>query len=151
VTTTHRRLRSASVTLSLTALVAAGLTGCAPGAPAGSGTSTAVADNQAICVDPETDKRVDDDLCEDDADHGGSHGGLYAWYFLSRGATVPAIGSRYSGGTFDDSRLRGSTVRGGAPRAGGATVGDATDTGSDSRASTTVRRGGFGGSGHVGS
>lgn len=149
MTTTHRRLRSASVTLGLTALVAAGLTGCAPGAQAGSGAS-AEADNQAICVDPETEERVDDDLCEDD-DHGGSHAGLYAWYFLSRGSTLPSVGSRYSGGTFDASSLRGTTVRGGAPRTGGTTVGGSTGTGSDSGTSTTVRRGGFGGSSHVGS
>lgn len=150
MTTTHRRLRSASVTLGLTALVAAGLTGCAPGAQ-GSDEAEASADNQAVCVDPETQKRVDDDLCEND-DHGGSHGGLYAWYFLSRGTSLPSVGSRYSGGTFDDSTLRGTTVRGGAPRTGGTTVGGSTGTGSDSGTSTTVRRGGFGGgSSHVGS
>jgi uncharacterized membrane protein YgcG len=121
----RRRMRSASVTLGVTALVAASLTGCAP-----------EADNRAICVDPETTERVDDDLCdEDDDDYHGSAtgtGGGHYWYYVRAGSRAPAVGSSYAttSGTFDSSTLRGSTAKGGVSADGG-----------------TVTRGGFGGSG----
>lgn len=121
MTTAPRRRRSVSVTLGVTALVAAGLTGCAP-----------EVDNQAICVDPQTEERVDDDYCEDD-DH---HGGGYAWYYMRAGTRAPAVGSTYAStkGTFDSSTLRGSTSTGGVDSDGG-----------------TISRGGFGGGGSSGS
>jgi hypothetical protein len=122
VTSSIRRMRSRSVALGLTTVVAAALTGCSP-AP----------DNQAICVDPATELRVDDDFCDDDdADyHGGSGGGSY-WYYVRAGSRAPAVGSSYvtTSGTYDSTTLRGSTSKGGVSADGG-----------------TVSRGGFGGSG----
>ncbi|MCA5893640.1 tRNA-dihydrouridine synthase [Isoptericola sp. NEAU-Y5] len=123
-----RRMRSASVTLGVTAVVAASLTGC----------TSQSADNRAICVDPETQLRVDDDECDEDDDYHGSgtpSSGFY-WYYLRSGGRAPAVGASYATGTgsFDSSRLSGSSSKGGVSSDGG-----------------TISRGGFGGSGHVGS
>ncbi|WP_418277106.1 tRNA-dihydrouridine synthase [Isoptericola jiangsuensis] len=128
MTSTPRRMRSVSVTLGVTALVAASLTGCSP-----------EADNRAICVDPETELRVDDDLCDEDDDdyHGGSSGGGgHYWYYVRAGSRAPAVGSSYvtTSGTYDSSTLRGTTAKGGVSSDGG-----------------SVSRGGFGGSGKSGS
>lgn len=122
-----RRMRSTSVVLGVTAVVAASLTGCSP-----------AADNRAICVDPKTELRVADDKCdEDDDDYRGSGSGHY-WYYLRSGTRAPAVGSSYATGTgtgtYDSTRLDGTTTKGGVSSDGG-----------------TVSRGGFGGSSHVGS
>jgi hypothetical protein len=123
VTSSIRRMRSRSVALGLTTVVAAALTGCAP-----------AADNQAICVDPETERRVDDDLCDEDDDdyRASSGGGGHYWYYMRSGSRAPAVGSSYvtTGGTYDSTTLSGSTTKGGVSADGG-----------------TVTRGGFGGSG----
>lgn len=64
------------------------------------GTITAVvASNQddpeyaQVCFNDETGERVEDTNCNSSAGRGG---GLYAWYFFSRGAYVPAIGQNRS-------------------------------------------------------
>jgi hypothetical protein len=64
------------------------------------GTLTAiVASNQddpeyaQVCFNDETGERVDDAQCNSSA---GRAGGLYAWYFYSRGASVPAVGQNRS-------------------------------------------------------
>ncbi|MCK9793659.1 tRNA-dihydrouridine synthase [Isoptericola sp. 4D.3] len=123
-----RRMRSASVTLGVTAVVAASLTGC----------GSQDADNRAICVDPETQLRVDDDECDEDDDYHGTGtpaAGFY-WYYLRSGGRAPAVGASYatSAGSFDSTKLSGSSSKGGVSSDGG-----------------TISRGGFGGSGHVGS
>ncbi|HEY1158088.1 MAG TPA: Tat pathway signal protein, partial [Arthrobacter sp.] len=46
-----------------------------------------------VCFNDETGERVDDANCDSSA---GRSGGLYAWYFYSRGATVPPIGQNRS-------------------------------------------------------
>jgi hypothetical protein len=125
-TATRRRMRSSSVTLGVTAVVAAGLTGCASSA-----------DYAAVCVDPSTDQRVADDQC-DDTDGGSSAGGVgagaFVWYYLAASRVVPAIGAGVSGGTFNRSGLTGTVQRGGLPEKGGSTV------------KSTTTKGGFGGS-----
>lgn len=64
------------------------------------GTITAVvASNQddpeyaQVCFNDETGERVEDRNCDSSA---GRSGGLYAWYFYSRGAAVPAVGQNRS-------------------------------------------------------
>jgi hypothetical protein len=64
------------------------------------GTITAVvASNQdepeyaQVCFNDETGERVEDTNCNSSAGRGG---GIYAWYFFSRGAYVPAIGQNRS-------------------------------------------------------
>lgn len=64
------------------------------------GTITAiVASNQddpeyaQVCFNDETGERVEDASCNSSAGRGG---GIYAWYFFSRGAYVPAIGQNRS-------------------------------------------------------
>ncbi len=121
-TTTRRRMRSTSISLGITALMASSLTGC-----------SSSADYAAVCVDPETQERVDDDQCDDDSDYNGSGGGFF-WYYLGARSVVPGIGSTVSGGTYRGSTLNGTVQRGGLPSTGGSTV----------RSSTT--KGGFGGS-----
>ncbi|TLM85825.1 Tat pathway signal protein [Pseudarthrobacter sp. NamE5] len=64
------------------------------------GTITAVvASNQddpeyaQVCFNDETGERVEDASCDSSA---GRSGGIYAWYFFSRGAYVPPIGQNRS-------------------------------------------------------
>ncbi|GAA1921322.1 hypothetical protein GCM10009737_23520 [Nocardioides lentus] len=122
-TPTRRRMRSASVALGVTALTAAGLSGCASSP-----------DYAAICVDPETEERVDDDECDDADESVGSSsvGSGFFWYYLGASSRVPAVGSGVSGGSFR-TPSSGSLQRGGLDSGG-----------ADSVRSTT--RGGFGGS-----
>jgi len=118
-TPTRRRMRSTSISLGITAVMASSLTGCATSA-----------DYAAVCVDPETQERVDDDQCDDD---GGGGTGFF-WYYLAARSIVPAVGQTATGGTFRGSSLNGTVQRGGLPTTGGSTV----------RSATT--KGGFGGS-----
>jgi hypothetical protein len=118
-TPTRRRMRSASISLGITAVMASSLTGCASSA-----------DYAAVCVDPDTQERVDDDQCDDD---GGGGTGFF-WYYLAARSIVPAVGQTATGGTFRGSSLNGTVQRGGLPTTGGSTV----------RSATT--KGGFGGS-----
>jgi hypothetical protein len=121
-TPVRRRMRSTSISLGITALMASSLTGC-----------SSSADYAAVCVDPETQERVDDDECDDDRDYNGTGSGFF-WYYLGASSRVPAIGQTTSGGTFNGSTLNGRVDRGGLPTTGGSTV----------KSSTT--KGGFGGS-----
>ncbi|WP_295661082.1 hypothetical protein [uncultured Nocardioides sp.] len=121
-TTARRRMRSTGVSLGVTAIMAAGLSGCASSP-----------DYAAVCVDPDTDERVDDDQCDDDRAAGSGVGGAFLWYYLGASSRVPALGSRVAGGTFNGSGLNGTVQRGGLPEAGGSSV------------RSTTRTGGFGG------
>jgi hypothetical protein len=115
-------MRSTSVALGVTAVMASGLTGCASSP-----------DYAAVCVDPQTEERVADDQCDDDSDYNGAGSGFF-WYYLGASSRVPAIGGTASGGTFSGSTLTGTVQRGGLPSTGGSSV----------RSTTT--KGGFGGS-----
>ncbi len=112
--------KSAAVVLGVTALLAPSLTACSIG--------NDEADNQAVCVDRNTEQRVPDEQCDPDDGANIGVGGIFFWYFLATrgGAFFPAIGQRVSGGTY--SVPGGSYRRGGVPTAGG-----------------NVPRGGFGG------
>ncbi len=114
--------KSAAVVLGVTALLAPSLAACS--------SDDDTVDNQAVCVDEETQVRVDDDQCNPDGSRAtsGIGGSAFLWYFLgtSVGRGFPGIGQRVSGGTF--SQPSGSYRRGGVPAAGG-----------------NVPRGGFGG------
>lgn len=88
MTSTRRRMRSASVKLAMTVLVAASITGC----------GEEEYDEQAVCVDPETQIVVDEDECDDaydDYDGYSSSGGFY-WFYMNAGSPRPAVGSHYS-------------------------------------------------------
>jgi hypothetical protein len=50
-------------------------------------------DYAQVCFNDETGERVEDTQCNSSA---GRAGGLYAWYFYSRGASVPAVGQNRS-------------------------------------------------------
>jgi hypothetical protein len=117
--------KSAAVVLGVTALLAPSLTAC--------GNDDEV-DQQAICVDRNTQERVDDERCDPDDEANVGVGGIFFWYFLATrgGAFFPAVGQRVSGGTYPPPA--GSYRRGGVPRAGG-----------------SVPRGGFGGGTRAGS
>jgi hypothetical protein len=121
-TPTRRRMRSSSISLGITALMASSLTGC-----------SSSADYAAVCVDPETQERVDDDQCDDDSDYNGGGSGFF-WYYLGASSRIPAVGQTTSGGTFSGSTLNGTVQRGGLPTTGGSSVKSATT------------KGGFGGS-----
>lgn len=49
------------------------------------------ADYAQVCFNDETGERVDDTQC-DNSSSAGRSSGIYAWYFYSRGASVPAVG-----------------------------------------------------------
>jgi hypothetical protein len=115
-TTARRRMRSTGVSLGVTAIMAAGLSGCASSP-----------DYAAVCVDPETEERVDDDQCDDGASSGA--GAAFLWYYLGASSRVPALGGRVAGGTFNGSGLNGTIQRGGLPEAGGSSVKSTTRTG----------------------
>ncbi|WP_374200319.1 Tat pathway signal protein [Arthrobacter sp. M4] len=90
------------------------------------------ADYAQVCFDDQTGERVDDANCGSSEGRGS---GAYAWYFYSRGASVPAVGqnrSSYPSAT--------KTVPSGAK----------TSTGYSTKGGT-VSRGGFGGSAKSGS
>ncbi|MFJ4261256.1 Tat pathway signal protein [Paenarthrobacter nicotinovorans] len=53
------------------------------------------ADYAQVCFNEETGERVDDDQCNNSSSAGRSSG-VYAWYFYSRGASVPAVGQNRS-------------------------------------------------------
>ena len=121
-TPTRRRMRSSSISLGITALMASTLTGC-----------SSSADYAAVCVDPDTKERVADDQCDDDSDYNGGGSGFF-WYYLGASSRIPAVGQTTSGGTFSGSSLNGTVQRGGLPTTGGSSVKSATT------------KGGFGGS-----
>ncbi len=133
---TQRRMRSAAVTLGLTALVATSLTGCS---------DDEKPEYAAICVNPVTNERLDDDQCKDDREYDGHSGGFY-WFYMPMGSSyvVPPVGGRYttSGGTYRISQTSGKSGgaatyhRGGVAKTGGKI--------------TTVTSGGFGKSGSSG-
>ena len=92
----RRRMRSASISLGITAVMASSLTGCATSA-----------DYAAVCVDPDTQERVADDQCDDDSDYNGAGTGFF-WYYLGASSRVPAIGQSATGGTYRGSTLNGT-------------------------------------------
>jgi hypothetical protein len=122
--TPRRRMRSTGVSLGVTVLMAAGLSGCASSPDYG-----------AVCVNPETEQRVADGECDDASTNGAGAGvgSAFLWYYLGASSRVPGIGSSVTGGTFSTSRLNGTVQRGGLPTTGGSSV------------KSTTRTGGFGG------
>lgn len=135
-------MRSAGITLGLTALVAATLTGCS--------TDDDTADYAAICVDPQTETRVDDDNCKDEREYHGSGAGFFWFYMATRGsAYVPAIGGKYyaGNGTYTVPRERDDRTGGGGGGSGSPTIqrGGLSKSGGDI---STISRGGFGHSSH---
>ncbi|MCD4850657.1 Tat pathway signal protein [Arthrobacter sp. AK01] len=53
------------------------------------------ADYAQVCFNEETGERVDDNECNNSSSAGRSSA-VYAWYFYSRGASVPAVGQNRS-------------------------------------------------------
>jgi hypothetical protein len=114
--------KSATVALGITALLAPALSACS---------SSDDVDNQAVCVDQETQQRVDDNQCGDERSSGGLGASPFLWYFLGTavgGRGFPGIGQRVPAGGTYTTPSSGSYRRGGVPAAGG-----------------SVPRGGFGG------
>ena len=112
-----RSRRSDAVALGVTAILAAGLSGCGSSSP----------DYAGVCVDQQSQQRIDDSYC-DGAPSTGAHGWYY--YPVRSGGTIPRVGDRVSGGTFDLPSGK-SVERGGFSKAGGKV--------------SSVSRGGFGG------
>ena len=100
------RRRSASVTVGVTVVLVTTLSGCSASA------EEEEYEYGAICVDQQTQQRVDDD---DDCDESPSYG----WYYIPIGATAPAIGGTASGGVFTPTPDDESVCYGGVPREGG--------------------------------
>jgi len=90
------------------------------------------ADYAQVCFNDETGERVEDTQCNSTAGRGG---GLYAWYFYARGASVPAVGQNRSAyPSFTKTVPQGAKTSTGYSTKGG-----------------TVSRGGFGSSAKGGS
>jgi hypothetical protein len=119
--------RTVVVGLGVTALLAGTITAIVA-------SNEAEADYAQVCFNDETGERVDDAQCGNSSSAGRSSG-IYAWYFYSRGASVPAVGqnrSQYTG--FTKSVPQGAKTSTGYSTKGG-----------------TVSRGGFGSSSKGGS
>ena len=113
------RRASRAVPLGLTVIAASSLSGCG-GDP----------DVAAVCVDPQTQERVDDGQCSDsnapedyDENGGSGVGSGFFWYYLGTQSAraVPAVGSPVSGGTWNGQGLVNSgrsVQRGGLPADG---------------------------------
>jgi len=121
MTGTPRRMRSKTVLLGVTALAASSLSGCVASQP----------DYAAICTDPQTNERVDDDQCDDSdepRDYTPGLGGFFWFYMLTRaGHRLPAVGQSYNPrwGSYNGRGLvaAGNRVqRGGLPRQGASSV-----------------------------
>ena len=54
------------------------------------------ADYAQVCFNDDTGERVEDAQCNNSSTDGRSSG-IYAWYFYSRGASVPGVGQNRSG------------------------------------------------------
>jgi hypothetical protein len=114
--------KSTVVALGITALLAPSLSACS---------SNDDVDNQAVCVDQQTQQRVDDDQCADERSSGGLGASPFLWYFLGTavgGRGFPGIGQRVPAGGTYTTPSTGRYRLGGVPRTGG-----------------TVSKGGFGG------
>ena len=160
--------RSQVVVLGMTAVLAGAITGCSSGTrPTSAG----------VCVDPDTNTRVEDRYCDQcldprtgkplrkpngqpyteaecEAQHRRGGGGVLllgglrgpGYYYYNNGARVPRVGGAVSGGSFS-APSNHSYVRGGVDRNG--TTLDASKV--KGGKTTTISRGGFGGSGSNGS
>ncbi|WP_018773601.1 hypothetical protein [Arthrobacter sp. 131MFCol6.1] len=92
------------------------------------------ADYAQVCFNDDTGERVDDAQCNNSSTDGRSSG-IYAWYFYSRGASVPGLGQNRSGyPSYSRTVPTGAKASTGYSPTGG-----------------TVSRGGFGGSAKGGS
>lgn len=92
------------------------------------------ADYAQVCFNDETGERVDDTQCGNSST-AGRNSGIYAWYFYSRGASVPGIGQNRSAyPSYSKTVPSGAKASTGYSSTGG-----------------TVSRGGFGGSAKGGS
>ena len=122
-----RRMRSRTVLLGITALAASSLSGCA-----------SEPEYAAICTDPQTNERVDDDQCDDSDDpddYNGTGAGFFWFYLATRGSSpIPAVGQAYnpSSGTYNGRTIvrSGTSVqRGGLPTTGASSVKSFTRSG----------------------
>jgi hypothetical protein len=124
--------RNASLALGVTSILASALlTGCTPSG------DVIDADYAKVCRDNKTQQRSEDTNCNSES---GRSGGAYGWYFLPMGnsgstgnRSVPGVGQGLSGGV--DSIPSGAT----------------SQSGVTSKGSSSVSRGGFGGSAKGGS
>ncbi|MFJ5954645.1 Tat pathway signal protein [Paenarthrobacter sp. NPDC092416] len=80
--------RTVVVGLGVTALLAGTITAVVA-------SNEAEADYAQVCFNEETGERVDDTQCNNSSSDGRSSA-IYAWYFYSRGASVPAVGQNRS-------------------------------------------------------
>lgn len=94
-----------SVSIGVTAVLAAALSGCS---------GEEEYDYGAVCAERATELRADDDLCEDGTSQ--YEDGTYGWYYFPVGRRAAAIGQRVSGGSFTNPS--GPAYRGGIPEDG---------------------------------
>lgn len=94
-------LRIAALTTAAVLAVATLAAGC------GSDTSASASEYDAVCVDPTTQQRLDDDVCDDD-DHDG-----YLLVFYPLGHAIPPVGGHATG--YTTSVPKGSTWHTGSP------------------------------------
>jgi len=119
--------RTAVVGLGVTALLAGTITAMVA-------SNEDEADYAQVCFNDDTGERVDDAQCNNSSTDGRSSG-IYAWYFYSRGASVPGLGQNRSGyPSYSRTVPTGAKASTGYSAKGG-----------------TVSRGGFGGSAKGGS
>lgn len=139
---TGRRRRSEIVALGVTAVMAASsLAACG---------SDDEPEYAGVCVDPQTQVRLEDDQCrcldpdsgewntdDDDCRSRSGNRSHVGWYFIPYGLIAAGVGQRVAGGSLSRPMNRSYGV-GGVPRTGG------TVSKSSVKGGTTISRGGFG-------
>lgn len=101
---------------------------------AGCTVSPSEADEIGVCIDPNTEQRIDDDKCTDGSEGWESEdGSVWFWYSTSSNHTAPPIGQKVT-------KSQGYT---GAPKTNAFSRGGVPTAGS-SISKSTIARGGFG-------
>lgn len=127
--------RTVVVGLGVTALLAGTITAVVA-------SSEAEADYAQVCFDDQTGERVEDTNCGSSEGRGSA---IYAWYFYSRGASVPAVGQyRSSYPSYTTSVPPGAKTS-----AGYSTKGGTVSRGGFGTSSKSGTSGGSGGSGKI--
>lgn len=99
-------------TIATLPLLFAGLTACA---------DTSEPEYAAVCVDPNTDERLEDDACEDGDDDYLAYAVL--WYMaLNSGHAYPAVGEEVDDDHFKRKLPKGKKYVLGLPKTGGSSV-----------------------------
>lgn len=74
-----------------------------------------------VCVDPNTEQRLDDDACDDDESEFLTY--AVVWYMLANSSrSYPAVGGHVTKSYFRTTKPKGASIHYGLPKEGGTSV-----------------------------